>query len=75
MDALPLRESDPPSETTAGARVRPRGTVSGVPPLREMADMLSVPKSSAGIGHGVNIIQLGTSQRTFALPSLSRDIN
>ena len=57
MDALPLRESDhPESETTAGARVRPRGTVSGgVPLLRETPNMLSVPKSSAGIGHGVII--------------------
>ena len=76
MDALPLRESDPPSETTAGARVRPRGTVSGgVPLLRGTPDMLSVPKSSAGIGHGVIINNLVTSQRTFVLPSLSRDIN
>ena len=52
----PQRESDTPSETTAGARVRPRATVSGgVPLLRETPNMLSVPKSSAGIGHGVII--------------------
>ena len=37
------------------------GTVpGGVPPLRETPDMLSVPKSSAGIGHGV-ITQFGIS--------------
>ncbi len=81
MFSIPLSATRRGRKSTAAAGIRPpvrnprqrsgssAGTVSGgVPPLRETPDMLSVPKSSAGIGHGVQCISLHRREHLYCHP-------